>query len=508
MTSRDLLNVLFKRKWVVLCFFAAALAGGYAGLKLISPTYEATARLIVRIGSEDIYMPVLASSQMRMPVMSVVREEQLRSESNILTDPELAKKVVTELTPQKLFPGIDVKHPWYTPRGVLQTATEAYAAIEDYFAPLSSGRTLEDKAVNAFQRAVKAEAIKSSNLLEVSMRSKSPEAAALGVNTLLRHYLVERVRIFQREQSTFFTAQLAQLSEQVRETEQAIDRFRTEGSILDLDKQRAAQVDNLNDVRKRIDENRVASSQLERRIQVLRQQLGSEPSTTQRAGTEASNGMAISELSKQLAEIQRREVDIAQRYTDADPRLATLRDERRMLQGLLDEQQQRRYSSSEQGTNPLHARIRDDLLQAEASLAGLRQNGANLTTLEREIVGRLGSFNTQDAGHRQLTQRLQVLRETRQLYLEKAEESRLATAQAAAQIGNVSIISQASAPTRPVSPKLWLVLIGVLAGGLIGGIGLAFVLEFLDDSLRSDADVQRYLQLPLLAKVPELARAS
>ena len=505
MTTRDFLNVLFKRKTVVLCFFAAALVGGFAGLKLIAPTYEATARLIVRIGSEDIYMPVLPSSQIRTPVMSVVREEQLRSESNILTDADLAKKVVAELTPQVLFPGIDVKHPWYTPKGWLQQLARLYGALEDYFIPLSSKRTLEDRAVAAFERALKAEAIKSSNLIEVSMRNKSPDAAALGVNTLLKHYLTERVRIFQREQSTFFAAQLTQLNDQLRDTEAAIDAFRSQGSILDLDKQRSAQVDNLNDVRKRIDENKVASGQLVRRIEVLKQQIAGVPATTQLAGSESANSMTIGELSKQVAEIQRREVDIAQRYTDADPRLVALRDERRMLQAMLDDQQQRRYVSSEQGINPLHARIRDDLLQAEASLAGVRQSGANLASLEQEIVRRLGGFNTQDAGYKQLAQQLQVLRETRQLYIEKAEESRLASAQAQAHIGNVSVVSMASPDTRPVSPKLWLVLVGVLVGGLVGGIGLAFALEFFDDSLRSDSDVRRHLQLPVLARVPDLA---
>jgi uncharacterized protein involved in exopolysaccharide biosynthesis len=412
---------------------------------------------------------------------------------------------VTELTPQVLFPGIDTRHPWYTPKGVIQGLAQAYGAIEDYFFPLSSKRTLEDRAVAAFERAIKAEAIKSSNMIEVVMRNKSPDAAALGVNTLIKRYLEERVRIFQREKSTFFTAQLAQLNDQVRDTEAAIDKFRAQGNILDLDKQRAAQVDNLNDVRKRIDENKVASGQLVRRIEVLRQQIAGVPATTQLAGSESANSMTIGELSKQVAEIQRREVDIAQRYTDADPRLAALRDERRMLQAMLDDQQQRRYVSSEQGINPLHARIRDDLLQAEASLAGVRQSGANLASLEQEIVRRLGGFNTQDAGYKQLAQQLQVLRETRQLYIEKAEESRLASAQAQAHIGNVSVVSMASPDTRPVSPKLWLVLVGVLVGGLVGGIGLAFALEFFDDSLRSDADVRRHLQLPVLARVPDLA---
>jgi len=505
MSLRDFLTVLFKRKLVLLCFFAAALLGGYAGLKLVAPSYEATGRLLVRIGSEDMYMPVLPSSQTRMPVMSVVREEQLRSESNILTDAELARKVVADLTPQVLFPGIDTVHPWYTPKGVLQQLTRLYGAVQDYFAPLSSGRTLEDKAVAAFQSALKAEAVKSSNLIEVTMRNKSPTAAALGVNSLLKHYLSERVRIFQREQTGFFTAQMEQVNTQLRETEAELEAFRGQGKFLDLDRQRVAQVDGLNDVHKRIDENRIAGGQIERRIEVLRQQLRQVSPTTELAGGAASNSLASSELSKQMAEVQRREADIARHFMPDDPRLAELQDERRVLQGLLDAQQQQRDVSSQQGINPLHARIRDDLMQAEAVAAGLRQTAANLAGLEQDVTRRLGAFNQQDAGYQELQQRLKVLRETRQLYNEKTEEARLAAEQAAARIGNVSVVSYASPDTRPVSPKLWLVLVGVLAGGLIGGLGLAFLLEFLDDSLRSETDVLRHLQLPLLAKVPDLA---
>ncbi len=488
MTIRHVLDVLFRRKLLILAFFLVTLLGGFAGLKLISPTYEATGRLLVRIGSEDIYMPALRTNQLRSPVMSVVREEQLRSEANILTDGDLAKKVVATLTPQVLFPGIDVQHPWYTPRGVIQLFGDVYRNLEDFFFPLSSNRTLEDRAIAAFQRALKSEALKSSNLIEVSMRNKSPDAASLGVNTLIKLYLNERVRLFQREQSGFFTEQLSQLSAQMREAEAAIEAFRSKGKFLDLDKQRLAQIDSLNDVRKRIDDNLVATGQLQRRVQVLKEQMGAVPTTTQTGGAESSNSLAISELNKQLAEIQRNELDIAQHYTGNDPRLTSLREQRQMVQTLLNEQQTRRYTSSSQGINPLNARIKDDLLRAEADWEGARQTGRNLAALERELMNRLTEFNKQDAGDKQLAQKIQVLRETRQLYLEKAEESRLAAAQAEARYGNVSVVSYASAPTSPVSPKLWLVLIGVVAGGLLGGILLAFAVEYIGKSLSANAE--------------------
>ena len=138
MTLRDLLTTIFKRKWVLLGFFLAALIGGYAGLKLIAPTYEAKARLLVRIGQEDIFMPVLPTSQYRSPVMSVVREEQLYSEAEIISSPKLAQDVVATVTPQVLFPGIDAKHPWYTPKGVMQMLNGFYRWLEDVFFPLTA----------------------------------------------------------------------------------------------------------------------------------------------------------------------------------------------------------------------------------------------------------------------------------------------------------------------------------------------------------------------------------
>lgn len=505
MTIRDILNILFKRKLVVGCFFLAAVVGGYAGLKLLSPTYESTARLLVRIGQEDIYMPALPSSQFRTPMMSVVREEQLHSESSILTSVDLAQKVVAEATPQRLFPGIDVNHPWYTPKGWVQMANNLYKGLEDYFFPLSSDRTLEAQAINRFLKDLNAEAIKTSNIIEVSLRSKVPESAALGVNTLVKQYLSERVRIYQREQAGFFTEQLSQLDTQLATTEKAVDSFRNEKQIVDVDKQRSQQMERLGDIRKNIDGLQVSVGQAESQNQVLRQQLASVPATTQLSGAESANNFSISEMNKQLADLQRKEADIAERFSPTDPRLRSVREEVAVIQRMLKNQETQRYSSSQKGINPLHARLRDDLLQSDALLAGTRQALERWTQLERETLARLNDLNSHEAEYKRLVQQLDVLRNSRQLYLEKTEETRYISAQAAAKIGNVSVVNWGAVNNRPVSPKLWLVLVGVLVVGLFGGVGLAFVVELLDDSLKSDSDVRRYLKLPVIAKVPELA---
>jgi len=505
MTIRDILNILFKRKYVVAAFFAASIVGGFAGLVLIAPTYEASARLIMRIGSEDVYMPALPSSQFRTPVVSVVREDQLRSEANILSDPALARKVVDELTPMALFPSLYAEPRWYSPKRWVKLASQLYSVLENYFFPLSANRTKEDKAIDAFEKALKVEPIKNSNLIEVSFRNKLPGMAAEGVNSLLKIYLNERVRIYQREQSAFFSAQLSSLDGQLHDAEGALESFRGMEAVSDPDKQQKAQVENLNDTRKRIDDNAVAIGQQARRIAKLREQLARVPAMTQISGSAATNGIALSELNKQLADVQKKEIDIAKHFRDTDPRLGVLHDQKAALLELIAEQRENRDSSDSLGINPVSARIQDDLLQAEASLAGMKQMAEDLATLEKNILQRLDEYNRQEATYKQLTQRLQVLRDSRKLYLEKLEEARLASAEANAQIGNVSVISYAMPPDRPVSPKLWLVLVGVVLGGLVGGIGLAFLFEMFDDSLQSETDIRRYLDLPLLAKIPNLS---
>jgi len=68
---------------------------------------------------------------------------------------------------------------------------------------------------------------------------------------------------------------------------------------------------------------------------------------------------------------------------------------------------------------------------------------------------------------------------------------------------NVSVVDRAEAPGGPYKPNLMLnVLIG-LALGLVGGIGAALLLEFLNDTIKSPDDVREKLRLPSLGVIPK-----
>ena len=67
----------------------------------------------------------------------------------------------------------------------------------------------------------------------------------------------------------------------------------------------------------------------------------------------------------------------------------------------------------------------------------------------------------------------------------------------------IVIHEQAEVPTLPARPNVKLHLVLGLVVGLIFGVGLAFFLEYLDTSVKTLEDVERYLEVPVLAVIPK-----
>jgi hypothetical protein len=67
------------------------------------------------------------------------------------------------------------------------------------------------------------------------------------------------------------------------------------------------------------------------------------------------------------------------------------------------------------------------------------------------------------------------------------------------------ILDAAVTPDRPFSPNRPFICLAGLIGGLLGGIGLATILEMGDEALRSESEVARISGKPLLAGIPHLS---
>ncbi|MDL1980881.1 MAG: GumC family protein [Deltaproteobacteria bacterium] len=69
-------------------------------------------------------------------------------------------------------------------------------------------------------------------------------------------------------------------------------------------------------------------------------------------------------------------------------------------------------------------------------------------------------------------------------------------------VSNIRITDKAVLPNAPVRPnKLMNVILSIIFG-LMTGIGVSFLWEYLDRTLRTEEDIQRYLGLPVLSVIP------
>src|SRR5262249_34909767 len=73
---------------------------------------------------------------------------------------------------------------------------------------------------------------------------------------------------------------------------------------------------------------------------------------------------------------------------------------------------------------------------------------------------------------------------------------------------NVRVLERAIVPTSPIHPKpVQNLLLGLLLG-LGTGIGLAFAIEALDNTLKTQSDVEQFLGVPVLGLVPVIGVAT
>jgi capsular polysaccharide biosynthesis protein len=72
-------------------------------------------------------------------------------------------------------------------------------------------------------------------------------------------------------------------------------------------------------------------------------------------------------------------------------------------------------------------------------------------------------------------------------------------------VDNVSIVDTAKIPENPVKPNPVTNIAAAFFIGLLAAAGIIFLLEYLDDTLKTPEDIEKYLQLSVLGTIPEFS---
>jgi len=233
---------------------------------------------------------------------------------------------------------------------------------------------------------------------------------------------------------------------------------------------------------------------------------------SQRALVEEATGLSspvIQELQKQLGTLIAEKASYEQQlkatdyYSKKDVRLATMENRLKGLQEKIYEETQKMVSGGAVMMNPIDfsQNLLTQILGLEAENKSLTAKTGALGKIVQKYNRELNSLPEKSLTLARLQREKELNDKIFVMMREKYEENRIAEA---GQIGSVRIIDTAKPPKNPIRPKKKVnLLLGIMVGlGL--GVGITFLREYLDTSLKTIEDVER-MGFPVLGSIPFIA---
>ncbi len=143
---------------------------------------------------------------------------------------------------------------------------------------------------------------------------------------------------------------------------------------------------------------------------------------------------------------------------------------------------------------------REVLASLRSQLASAEQREARQRSAYEKAAGIAnveGQAETKLTGLKREIESNQSLLDT---YIQRQKEQELALN--TDRPNNITIHNKAVTPTTPIGPQRMRNILIAFLLSLTAGIGLAFLMDYLDDSVRTSDDVSRHLGLPTLALIP------
>ena len=130
---------------------------------------------------------------------------------------------------------------------------------------------------------------------------------------------------------------------------------------------------------------------------------------------------------------------------------------------------------------------------------------ANLDYNQKEIKGILNNLNVTPSADTQILDLSfkgenpkEVLKVTEAITNEFISESKELIPN-----GNIQVIQKAQLPEQPVSPNKTLNILIAFALGLMVGVGVVLLLEYLDNTFKSREELEKTLELPIIGTIPD-----
>ena len=468
---RKQLQIVTKRKWTVLILFLAVMSVTSVMMALTTPLYRAQITLKIEQDAPRVVKFEEAARQEQFAEDS--SGSFYRTQMELLQSRSLAEKVVEQInaTPGPSSRRVSPLDSW------VAKGLAAFGIVDD--AP-SASNPRQRISVGEFQGALTVETVHNTRVLRLSFISPSAELAAQTLNILAQNYInlnLERRYDANTYAKTFLEEKVAQTKAKLTEAEQAMIAFQRSQQLIETKEgQQTAASDSLTTYTEAAN----AAEQVRIKAEVELKTFATHPEATPLVLASTT----IATLKQERTKLQAQYDEQLQDFKPAYPKMQQLQSSIDHLDKNIHEEIELIRRAAEANYAQSQAQetaLKEKLAEARKSALDLQGNSIQFNILKREV-------DTNQQFYDGLLQRL------REIGVASGVGS-----------NNIAVVDPALVPRAPFSPNLGRTLLVATVIGLLVSIGLAFLLELLDDRIHTPEEMERVTQLPVFGAVP-LAR--
>ncbi len=468
---RDLLHVILKRKWAVIAFFLLAVVTTAVATSMVTPIF----RSVISLKIDREQMQVVNFKDVT-PTEQGWDQDFTRTQIELLKSRTLAERVVEQLNLRQ-DRGLRKaeRNGWWS------EAFRPGAEPEVSASPVATAPRGNEVAAGSFMGSMTVEPVRGSRLVRVYFDSPDPKLAADALNALAQNFInvnLERRYDASSYAKAFLEEKLAQTKARLEDAERALVAFQREQQIVTIG-------DTQNVLAQTLGDFNIAASRAEQE-RVKAEEQYREFVANPEGSPQVLGSPSLMALKQARAKSQVEYQNLLLTFKPTYPKM-------QQLQSDIDELDRQIKAETEILRRSIESVYKVAKAQEATILSRLEASKKNVLDLQ----GRSIQYNI-------LKRDVET---NRQFYEGLLLRMREVSVAGGIGVNNVTIVDPAQVPGRPYKPDLRRNLLIAVILGLIGGIGIAFFLEYLDDRLHRPEDMERITGLPVLGVVPRVKLA-
>ncbi len=292
--------------------------------------------------------------------------------------------------------------------------------------------------------------------------------------------------------------QLPQAQSRMNDANDKLASFEADHRIANIDQQTQNTISNMAALDAKIGQVQADRQQAQAQLSSTTSQMSGMSPTIVGSSTTAQNPV-VAQLQQQLTQVDVQLRQAEQEYTDQHPQVIALKAQEQQLKDAIAHQQQTVISGQSSVPNPVYQQLAQQATTYRSQVAADTAQVAELQRQSKAMAPVLAALPSQTAQLADLQRNAKAAQDVYTALQQKFVNAQVAEETA---LSDVTITQPALPSQAIIRPSLLLNFVISLVLGAVLGITGALILDYLDNSIKDEREVEEELALPQLGAIP------